>query len=162
MRLGVVRDGAPMDRRQNAIWRAFSAVVLAACASGPAQLYPGLPLERHQVALLQLENPSGADVFAVDEERVSGSSWYVAPGRHMIWVRARASGRQFYLRFKVVGYCLMRFEAEPGGTYTLAPEIRKTVTSRAIQVDVGVKLFDQTGKVVAESAPCLGGRPSLH
>ncbi len=162
MGLGDVREGAPMDRRQNAIWRAVSAVVLAACASGPAQLYPGLPLERHQVALLQLEKPSGANVFAVDEERVSGNSWYVAPGRHMIWVRARASGSQFYLRFEVVGYCLMWFEAVPGGTYTLAPDVRKTVTAAAIQVDVGVKLFDQTGKVVAESAPCLGGRPSRY
>jgi hypothetical protein len=55
----------------------------------------------------------------------------------------------------------MRFEAAPGGTYTLAPDISKTVTAGAIQVDVGVKLFDQTGTVVAETAPCLGGRPSL-
>lgn len=150
-----------MNRRRNAICFAASAVVLAACASGPSQLYPGLPLERHQVALLQLEKPTGANVLAVDEERVSGNSWYVAPGQHMIWVRARASGRQFYLRFNVVGYCLMRFEAAPGGTYTLAPDISKTVTAGAIQVDVGVRLFDQTGTVVAETAPCLGGRPSL-
>ncbi len=150
-----------MNRRRNAICCAASAVVLAACASGPSQLYPGPPLERHQVALLQLEKPSGAKVLAVDEERVSGSSWYVAPGRHMIWVRARASGKQFHLRFKAVGYCLMRFEAAPGDTYTLAPDIRKRVTSNAIQVDVGVNLFDQTGKIVAASAPCLGGRPSL-
>ena len=150
-----------MDRRQTAIWCAVSAAALAACASGPAQLYTGSPLERHQVALLQLEKPSGANVLAVDEERVSGDSWFIAPGQHMMWVRARASGRQFYLRFKVVGYCLMRFEAAPGGTYTLAPDIHKTVTSNAIQLDVGVELFDQTGTVVAETAPCLGGRPSL-
>ena len=150
-----------MNRRHNAIGCAASAVVLAACASGPAQLYPGPPLERHQVALLQLEKPSGANLLAVDDERVAGKSWYVAPGQHMIWVRARASGRQFYLRYRVVGYCLMRFEAAPGGTYTLAPEIRKTVTAGAIQVDVGVKLSDQTGTVVAETAPCLGDRPSL-
>jgi hypothetical protein len=159
--LGDVREGTPMDRRQNARWLAISAVVLAACASGPTQLYPDPPLERHQVALLQLESPSGAKVIAVDEEKVSGSSWYVAPGRHMIWVRARASEKQFLLRFRVVGYCLMRFEAAPGGTYTLAPDIHKTVTSNAIQVDVGVKLFDQTGTVVAASAPCLGRRPAL-
>jgi hypothetical protein len=150
-----------MKRRQNAIWCAASAVVLAACASGPPQLYPGPPLERHQVALLQLAKPSGANVLAVDEERVSGKSWYVAPGQHMIWVRARASGRQFYLRFRFVGYCLMRFEAAPGGTYTLTPDIRKTVTAGSIQVDVGVKLLDQTGTVISEAAPCLGDRPSL-
>jgi hypothetical protein len=71
----------------------------------------------------------------------------------MIWVRARARGRQFYLRFNVVGYCLMRFEAAPGGTYTLTPDITKRVTAGAIQVDVGVKLFDQTETVVAETAP---------
>ena len=150
-----------MNRRRNAIGCAASAVVLAACASGPAQLYPGPPLERHQVALLQLEKPNRANVLAVDEERVSGSSWYVAPGQHMIWVRARTSGRQFYLRYKFVGYCLMRFEAAPGGTYTLTPDIRKTVTAGAIQVDVGVKLLDQTGTAVSEAAPCLGDRPSL-
>ena len=151
-----------MDRRQKAIWRAVPVVVLAACASGPAQLYPDPPLERHQVALLQLEKPSGASVFAVDGERVSGSSWYVAPGRHMLWVRTRAGARQFYLRIKVVGYCPMRFEAAPGGTYILAPDFSKEVTASAIRMDVGAKLIDQTGKVVAESTPCLGERPSLH
>ncbi len=151
-----------MDRRQSAKWLAVSALVLAACASGPVQLYPGQPRERDQVALLQLEKPTGASVFAVDGQRVSASSWYLSPGQHMIWVRARASGRQFRLRFKVVGYCLMRFEAEPGGTYTLAPDIRKTTTAGVIQVDVGANLFDQTGEVVASAAPCLGGRPSLN
>jgi hypothetical protein len=69
-----------MNRRRNAICCATSAVLLAACTSGPSQLYPGPPLERHQVALLQLETPSGANVFTVDEERVSGNSWYERSG----------------------------------------------------------------------------------
>jgi hypothetical protein len=55
----------------------------------------------------------------------------------------------------------MRFRAAPGGTYTLVPDIHKRVTSNAIQVDVGVKLFDQTGTVVAAASPCLGRRPTF-
>jgi hypothetical protein len=114
------------------------------------------------VALLQLKNSGAASVFAVDGERTSGGSWYLASGEHMIWARARAGGGELKLRYRIVGFCLMRLDAAPGGTYTLVPDIHKSKTAGSIQVDVGVKILDQTGKVVQVAAPCLGRRPSLH
>jgi hypothetical protein len=151
-----------MHGRRSAKWSVTLAVIIAACSSEPKQMYPGPALERDQVALLQLEHAGAASVFALDGERASGASWYLAPGPHMIWARARAGGGELMLRFKIVGYCLMRLDAAPGGTYTLVPDIHKSATAGSIQVDVGVNIVDQTGKVVQMAAPCLGGRPSLH
>jgi len=151
-----------MSGWQKTKWFAVLAAVFAACASGPKQLYPGPALERDQVALLQLKNSGAANVFAVDGKRTSGASWYLAPGQHLIWARAHAGGGELMLRFRIDGYCLMQLNAAPGSSYTLIPDIEKSATAGSIQVDVGVKILDQTGKVVQVAAPCLGRRPSLH
>ena len=92
-------------------------VLLCACAPAPVQLYAGPPLPRDQISLVTVERAFNVDVVGIDGNSVHGSSWYVTPGLHGLWVRVNVFSRSEGMEHRYWSYCLIRLQAKPGGTH---------------------------------------------
>lgn len=98
--------------------------IASSCALPNPQLYDGPPRERAEVARIREEQRTSVRVLKVDGRDVSGESWEVLPGRHVILATARMSktvsnGRFDAMRDVIVMRtdCEIQFEARPGVDY---------------------------------------------
>jgi hypothetical protein len=138
-------------------------VALAACTSGPKQLYPGSALPPSEIATLEVAVPYETFVFAIDGQRTSGDAWSLLPGVHEVWVRMSARGGAPNVIYTGWTYCRMRFEALAGGRYTVATEIRQELATGADwKVTLLASILDAGGETLAQPDRCSGKRPDLE
>jgi hypothetical protein len=133
-------------------------VLLSTCASTPAQMYEGPPLPRDQVALVTVEHAFNVDIIAIDGRRVRGSSWYVTPGWHDVWIRLNVVSGSEGTKSRVWSYCLIRLEADAGGTHRVEADRGDTREERS-GFDKG--LFDVEAGREDRGMTCSRTRPEL-
>jgi len=145
---------------ERVLW-VLSLGIAVACAGAPKQSYAGPELPRSEIAVLR--ETSNAIVMAIDNGRVSGTSWALLPGRHELLLQVRIYTQSLNMNYTVWSYCRVTLIAVAGEGYVSRVRTRKEAApgiSDRVKMEVGIA--DSEGLLRAVPSSCSPERPDLE